>query len=299
LIRAGGRGGTVGSEVQAFTWASYLLTQPGVIAHYLRLSFWPSGQSLDYAWPAARTVSQIVPPALLVLGLAGLTAWALRRRPSLGFIGAWFFLILAPTSSFVPLEDAAFEHRMYLALAAVVLLTVRGGYTVVAWGATRFPDVFRGRFSRRVTLMLPVAVVAAALTGATIARNRCYRTELAIWQDAADKSPANARAHNNLGNALDDAGQVGEAIRHYREALRWKPDYPDALNNLGAALASTGKVVEAVGCFREALEQKPDFPEARCNLDTALRHIHGTGPASYPRRPAHPPPAEAPQPQRN
>ena len=33
-----------------------------------------------------------------------------------------FFFILAPSSSIVPIADLAFEHRMYLPLAAVIVL---------------------------------------------------------------------------------------------------------------------------------------------------------------------------------
>ena len=70
---------------------------------------------------------QIVPAGLLIVGLLGLTVWALVKRPALGFLGASFFLILAPTSSFVPIQDAAFEHRMYLPLATLAVLAVVGG----------------------------------------------------------------------------------------------------------------------------------------------------------------------------
>ena len=99
----------------------YLLTEAGVLAHYLRLCFVPAGQCLDYGWPVARNVWQVLPGALVVLPLLVGTLWALRRKPALGFLGTWFFLILAPTSSVVPFADPAFEHRMYLPLAAVVL----------------------------------------------------------------------------------------------------------------------------------------------------------------------------------
>ena len=95
-------GGTTGFAVKKFTWWSYLLTQSGVLAHYLRLAFWPSGLCLDYGWPPARTVGAIVPPALLILGLLGLTGWALVRRPAVGFPGACFFLILRPLRALCP-----------------------------------------------------------------------------------------------------------------------------------------------------------------------------------------------------
>ena len=103
----------------------YLRSQPGVLLHYLQLSFWPRSLCLDYCWPVA-SWPEAIGPGLVVLLLLGLTLLALWRWPRLGFLGAWFFVILAPTSSILPINDLAFEHRMYLSLAAVVLLAVLG-----------------------------------------------------------------------------------------------------------------------------------------------------------------------------
>ena len=86
--------------VHWFRWWDYLATQQGVIVHYLRLVIWPSGLCLDYSWPAATMVVTVLFPAVLVVCLLALTVWALVRRPAWGFLGACFFLILAPTSSF-------------------------------------------------------------------------------------------------------------------------------------------------------------------------------------------------------
>ena len=105
---------------EAGPW-EYARTQPGVILNYLRLSFWPSSLCFDYSWPIATSAGQIIPAAAVIAALLAATLWALRRAPALGFLGAWFFLILAPTSSFVPIiTEVAAERRMYLPLAAVV-----------------------------------------------------------------------------------------------------------------------------------------------------------------------------------
>ena len=73
------------------------MTQPGVILHYLRLALWPSPLVIDYyGWPIVRGITAA---ALVVAGLLSATLWALYRRRAVAFLGAWFFLILAPTSS--------------------------------------------------------------------------------------------------------------------------------------------------------------------------------------------------------
>ncbi len=267
LISTGFHGGTTGFELQKFTWWSYLLTQPGVIVHYLRLTFWPAGLCFDYGWPAPQTVGEVVVPGVLVTGLLGLTVWALMKRPAWGFLGAWFFVILAPTSSFVPIQDVAFEHRMYLSLAAVVTSLVAGGWFAGEW------LVCRGLISLPAMQAVggSLAVFAGvALAILTVSRNADYRSDLSIWQDTIDKAPDNERAHLNLGNALIDCGRSDEALAHYRRALELKPDYAEIYYNLGAALASRGQRDEAIAHYQKALEFKPDYVQASYNLGVAL-----------------------------
>ena len=162
-------------RIYEFTSWTYLVTQPGVIAHYLRLAFWPAGLCLDYCWPAA-TVGDALLPAILVIGLLGLTAWALVKRPAWGFLGAWFFLILAPTSSFLPLqESAAFEHRMYLPLAAVVTGMVAGACLAGQWLARHatIPPA-----TLRAVGACMAACAAIALGIVAFQRNEKYRSDL-------------------------------------------------------------------------------------------------------------------------
>ncbi len=90
LISTGFYGGSTGFAVEKFTWWSYLLTQPGVVVHYLRLAFWPAGLCLDYDWRPAQTAAGIVLPGILVASLLGLTLWALVKRPAWGFLAPGF-----------------------------------------------------------------------------------------------------------------------------------------------------------------------------------------------------------------
>lgn len=115
---------TVGFAYKGVSPLEYALTQPGVILHYLRLAFWPHPLCLDYGWPVARTAAQILPGMIVIASLLLASLWALIRRPMVGFLGISFFVILAPTSSFMPIKDLAFEHRMYLPLICVTLAAV-------------------------------------------------------------------------------------------------------------------------------------------------------------------------------
>ncbi len=250
-----------------FTWWSYLLTQPGVIVHYLRLAVWPSELCLDYGWPPASTVAAVLLPATVVGGLLAATVWALPKRSAWGFLGVWFFAILAPTSSFVPLGQAAFEHRMYLPLAAVVTGLVAGGWVL----GQRLVE--EGRISLSTSQMigaLSVMFAAIALGIITFRRNLDYHSEVSIWQDAVAKAPGNERAHYNLGAVLVGCQRSDEAIVHFTKALEIKPDFAEAHYNLGLALANRGQTDEAMAHYRKALEFEPDYMEAHNNLGVAL-----------------------------
>ena len=191
----------------------YARTQPGVILHYLRLSFWPSSLCLDYAWPIATSARRILPAAAVIAALLAGTLWALRRAPALGFLGAWFFLILAPTSSFMPIFDAAVERRMYLPLAAIVTACVLAAYGI---GNQLVRRVAESAGTRKLLGSVLAALVllplAAALGCRTFERNALYRDPISIWQDTVNKRPGNARALNNLGCAYISAGRSDRAV---------------------------------------------------------------------------------------
>jgi len=82
-----------------------------------------------------------------------------------------------------------------------------------------------------------------------------------------------AEAHYNLGNVLRDLGQFDDAVASYRRALELKPDYATACNNLGNVLKEQGQLDAAVASFRRALELRPDYATAHNNLGNVLQEL--------------------------
>ncbi len=285
----GDRGGTSGFDIGVGWWA-YGLTQFQALCRYLQLSVWPRPLIFEYGSFWARTPAEILPYAAVVVPLAAATLWALVCRPVAGFLGLWFFGILAPTSLVPgPLQMIA-EHRMYLPLAAVLVLVVAGAHRLGS--------------RRGLTALL---VVAAGFGGLTFHRILAYRSGLALWGDAVAKRPSsltarsslaaalsvagrkteaiaefeivlrgqprNAQAQTNLGDVLAELGRTQEALPHLVEALRLKPNYAEAHVNLGAALDKLGRTDEAVAHYREALRLKPQFAQAHNDLSDALLRL--------------------------
>jgi protein O-mannosyl-transferase len=261
---------SAGFALPGVTPCVYAWNELAVILHYLRLVFWPSGLSLDYGWPVASSASEIVPGAIVVGILLAATLWALVRKPAWGFLGASFFLLLAPTSSFMPLRDLAFEQRMYLPLAAMVALAVIAAHLLGERLAVRLPASEQERRQARTTAAVVLMVgLTIALGCRTYFRNRDYRSAISIWSAAKEAYPQNARAWNNLGKACFDAGRYDEAKADCTEAIRLKPDYADAFNNRGIAFAATNFLDEAFRDFDEAVRRNPKLADAYMNRGNA------------------------------
>ncbi len=253
----------VGFGFQGFSAMQYAMTQPQVILHYLRLAFWPDPLCLDYAWPVVSRVGEAAVSIAAVGGMIVATSWALWRNHWLGFAGAAFFVVLSPTSSVIPVRDVAFEHRMYLPLALVIVVVVAAFASI----GRRIGEALRISANARHAVGVVFAVMAAAPLGAAaMDRNRDYRDALAMWQDVAEKRPENARAHVNIGVLLEQRGEIDAAIAAYRKALSIDPDYPDAHFNLGVALLRAQRIPEAEAAFRETLRLSPSDPGAHANL---------------------------------
>ncbi len=253
-------------HVSSVSWWDYLMTESGVLLHYLRLTVWPSPLVVDYYdWPIARSLGEILPQGLMVLGLLTATGWALARRPAAGFLGLCFFLILAPTSSILPsVGEAAAERRMYLPLAAVLITVVMA--VDAGLQKAKIESAMQWRFGRAI-----FSAVVIALTAATIRRNEDYRSALVLWQDTVNKRPQNARAHANLGTILGERELLDKAVREYHEAIRFDPRLATAHLGLGIALRRQGKLNESRASLTEALRLAPTAPvAAEAHLSLAI-----------------------------
>lgn len=283
----------------------YLLAQPAVILEYLRLSLWPHPLHMYVntdVWavvPGVTPASRVLMPGAVVVTLLALTAAGLWRRRWWGFAGAWFFVILSPTTSFVATSDVIQEHRMYLSLAAVLLLAVLAADTGL-----------------RRLLAAPTATVLGLAVATTVlglfvwrvqVRNLDYRTEFAVIHpadmrrahiilaqhelarsnvdeamaqfEAAQKYITSAtllsESYYDLGNLLLRDGHRELAKQQYERSIEANPHFGDAHNNLAAILALEGDYRAASEHFETALRSSPRFPTANNNLGLIeLKQLH-------------------------
>lgn len=263
---------SIGFAREGWTPWTYLLTQSGVIVHYVRLALTGSPLSLDYdGWPMARSIAHVVQYALPLVILVIATGFAVVRRQPWAFLGAWFFATLAPSSSVLPLAtEIAAERRMYLPLAALVVAAV-----VLVYFVGRklldlmVADVRLRRVVGVAATIVVVGAVAATLGSATYARNRDYWSDERIWEDTVAKRPNNPRARVNYGIDLQAAGRLADAEQELREAVRLKDSSAAAHANLGPILCAAGRFDECIFHLTRALELDPDYTPAHANLAEA------------------------------
>jgi tetratricopeptide (TPR) repeat protein len=236
-------------------WWQYAFTQCEAIVGYLGLALWPRKLIFDYGTEVVSSFSVVWPQALVLLALLSATVVQTLRRPKLGFLGCWFFGILAPSSSIIPLTtQTVAEQRMYLPLIAVVALLTIGLLLKVPKKAG----------------LVALALLVPVLGLRTVQRNKDYKSAFTLWSDTVNKRPHNARAYNELGNIVDAMGKTSEALSYYDKALKLNPNYAKAYHNKGETFLKNGQVNEAIEQFDIALHIKPDYFKALKGMGDAL-----------------------------
>ena len=244
LLRTLQNADSAGFKMKDLTASDYLLTQVRALWVYARLFFAPISQNLDYDMPISRTHWDYGSWLSLLswVVLAGI-AWAKRKEWPLASFGFFLFLILlSPTSSILPIRDVLVERRMYMAVFALSLVAVE----------------FLRRWKTNTTaLAVLTAVIALGLMAVTYQRNEVWGSALALWGDAAAKSPNKARPHFQLAYAHYEKGQCVEASRFYARAAELQPPDDQLYVDWALALDCAGQSALALSRLEDANKIKP------------------------------------------
>jgi len=185
---------------------------------------------------------------------------AARRRSYLLMGWLWYLGTLVPVIGLVQVGAQSMADRY----SYVPLI---GLFVVIGWGV---PDLIARWRIRRAVLYVSGATLLLGLIISSWLQVRHWRNQLALFEHAAAVTTNNYLAHNELGNALAERGRLQEAISHYSESLRIKPDQVKPLYNLGHVLARQGRFDEAIIHYSQVLQIKPDYAEAHNNRGYAL-----------------------------
>ena len=236
----------------------YFATQMRVVVTYLRLLVMPIHLNLDYDYPLFHSLlaPQIIPSMALLLGLSVWACFLFKRYRLLSFGIFWFFVTLAPESSFIPIKDVIFEHRLYLPLFGFTMFTA----TICAHRLITDRNVY-----------LVGICLALILSFLTVSRNQVWKSELSLWQDVVSKSPQKARPHSNLSMAYGKVGDYDKAIQHAERAIRLDPQFAQAYYNLGLAYGRKKDMKQSIAFYKKAIEANPEYSKAFYNLALTYR----------------------------
>jgi tetratricopeptide (TPR) repeat protein len=245
----------------------YLFTQSRVIVTYIRLLFLPLSQNVDYDYPlyTSPIEHEVLTSFLFLLSIFATGAYCLyrlaRKNPAgrlISFGIFCFFLTLSVESSFIPIVDVIFEHRLYLSSVGIFISLPVGIYLLA-------DDRMRKSF------VYIVGITIILLSSATFARNSVWQSKITLWKDVAMKSPQKARVHNNLGDAYHSNGFLDKAIEQYEITIRLSPNHVLAHKNLSSIYAEKGLMDKSKEYFNAILRINPEYEDAYIEMGNAYK----------------------------
>ncbi len=241
------------------------------LAFYLWKTLVPAGLGAlyeapyDYAtlrlWFAAAGVG-VVALAVALVALRG-------RWPGATAAGAAFVVLLLPVLGVFHfgLHIVADRNTYFAGLAPALLAA---GVLLHALRRAPSPRAARAIAAGALAVVAALAVLAWRQTGV-------WRDSESLWTHTLRVSPSSV-AHAKVGVLLEREGRTEEAIAHFKEAVRLRPDNAWALNNWGIALGNAWRFDEAIARFEAALREKPTYAEAQQNLQiTRERMVNPLG----------------------
>lgn len=268
------------------------------ITYIIKMAY-PTRLAVFYPHPEGKLPMLCVAGAWMLLAGITFVAVRLRNKPYVLFGWLWYLITLVPVIGLVQVGWQAMADRYtYMPLV--------GLFIAITWGISESLGDWASRSgrSRSIPLSAVSLAVVVALGVAAWRQAGYWKNSITLFTHALQVTGNNVVAENNLAMALQSEGKTGEAIAHYRTAIRMKPGWEDAhynlartflasghkdeaiaefrkalriypgdaeaLNNLGAALMLKGRVAEAVSLFSEATRLQPDHVRAYMNLGAAL-----------------------------
>ena len=232
----------------------YLLTQFRVIVTYLRLLILPLNQNIDYDYSVSQSLFELA-TFISLLFLASILFLAVRlfsKYRLVSFSIFWFFLALLPESSIFPIKDVIFEHRLYLPLVGYSIFLVSGLYYLFG--------------KNTITAMAVVLTIVIGCNSVlTYQRNKVWKDEFTLWDDAVRKSPHKARPYSNRGEVYLGQSKFTEAMSDFNRAIELDPNYADAYYNRGNTYYYTHKLNQAVADYNRVIELDPNYSKGVYN----------------------------------
>ena len=254
-----GAGGLVHSDTLPIS----IRVANGLVSYvkYMGKMIWPHNLAIFYPHPGySLPIWKPTGAGLLLLCISILVVRGARRYPYLVVGWLWYIGTLVPVIGFVQVGFQAMADRF-------TYIPLIGLYIIIVWGV---PEIMPRWPHRNLYLATLSTTVLLCLMALTWNQAQYWKNGISLFEHTLEVTSNNWLCNYNLGTALDKEGRTDDAIKHYQEALRIKPDYAEAHNNLGIALDKKGRIDDAISHYQEALRIEPDNAEAHNNLGIDL-----------------------------
>jgi tetratricopeptide (TPR) repeat protein len=284
-------------EITAMKHLSLLLRiENALVAYccYIAKAIWPFSLAVLYPHPEFIPAWQVCGSFVILVSLCGLAVWTARRYPY--FIVGWLWYLgtlipviglvqvgaqsMADRYTYIPLIGIfiavvwlifdfakGVKYREYILTAATVMVT--GALMIITWHQVTYWKNSMSLFSHTLSVTKNNHIILTNM-GASLAEQGKFEEAIPHYQEALRIKPDDVDARYNLANALARQGKTEEAVSHYAGVLQAQPDSAAVHNNMGIALSQLGRTDEAIVHFREAIRIKPAFQDAGSNLEKAL-----------------------------
>ncbi|MEO8370828.1 MAG: hypothetical protein ABI806_16715, partial [Candidatus Solibacter sp.] len=222
LILGTGTGGSAGFSMKDFAWYQYLFTQFRVIVTYILNFLLPFNLNADWDFPISHNILEHG-AVFYLIALLALAALAVRYRRGFALSGYGFFvflILLAPTSSILPIQDPLAERRMYLPILGLILIAI---------------DLLRRLRMEPKAIAALAGAIVLALGFTTHARAEVWSDPVTLWQDTVRKSPNKFRPHFQLAFAYYVAGRNDLAVQEFEKTAALQPPTLDMVMDWGLA----------------------------------------------------------------
>lgn len=226
---------------------------------YISKTLWPHDLAVFYPLDFSLPLWEVAGSALILLAVSAITVAVRRRYPYLAMGWFWFLLTLVPVIGLIQVGGQSMADR-YMYIPSI------GLFIMAAWG---IPPLLSGAGCPHGVLAL-LAVSAVAVSAAlTYHQIGYWQDDASLFREDIAVTTNNYLAHNNLGAAFAQRGDLDAAIREYREALAINPRYYLAHNNLGGAFEDEGNLDAAIKEYKTALALSPNYSLAHNHLGVA------------------------------
>ena len=222
---------------------------------YLAKMFWPAGLAPYYPYPQSIAVWKVLGAIAILVAITVLVLLARKKYPYLVVGWLWYLIALVPVIGIIQVGAQALADRYtYVPLIGIFL--------AAAWG---LDELVRAKPRWRIPALAVSGGVFAALMCASWVYAGVWRNPRTLWEHAIAVTKDNQVANYHLGVVQAEEGDLEDAERSFKEALRIMPGFQEAQHNLGVVYAmfgdryrKEGRLDDAIAKYSQGAAMEPE-----------------------------------------